>query len=154
MKKQDGYELHLTKKDKIVQFKFTSEGSKGSIEKVVEFSPLTKMRWNLGFGDIIGDDWSDTVITDNDDLRIVIQTVANAVYTFFESFPDHEVYIEPLDYQRKLLYNRTFQQKWHEIEPIFIVKGIILNSLNPQSESYNPKKLFDLFVLKLRNRNF
>lgn len=125
-------------------------GKKGAIEKIIEFHPIRNKRWNLGFGDVIGNDWTDEVISDNDDLRKIVQPVANAVYSFFESYPNQEVYIEPSDYQRKLLYNRTFQQKWHEIEPIFIVKGLILDNQNPQIENYNPKKMFDYFLLKLK----
>ena len=136
MKKQEGYELHLSQNSEKIEYRFTSVGNKGSIEKIIEFHPMKNKRWNLGFGDVIGDDWTDDVISNNDDLRKVIQTVANAVYAFFETYPDQEVYIEPFDYQRKLLYNCAFQQKWHEIEPVFIVKGVILNSLNPQSENY------------------
>ena len=60
-----------------------------------------------------GDDWADNVVSDNNDLRKVLQTIANAVHLFFDHYPEDEIFIAPLDKQRKLLYNRIFQQKWH-----------------------------------------
>jgi hypothetical protein len=113
MKRLDGYELYLTQNADILQFKFTSEGDKGTIEKIVEFEQIREKVWNLGFGDVVGDDWTDNVVSNNNDMRVVIQTVANSVYSFFDYYPDDEVFIEPSDYQRKILYNRAFQQRWH-----------------------------------------
>ena len=104
--------------------------------------------WNLGFGDMKGDDWEDNVISNNNDFRIVLQTVANAVHQFCDINPHQKILIRPLDYQRKLLYNRIFQQRWHEIDPIFIVKVIDMSDPSPVFENYNPRKRFDYFVIQ------
>ncbi len=96
MKKQDGYEIKESHTLKKVKFRFTSVGSKGSIKKIIEFSRFKPNRWNLGFGDVSGKDWTDDVISDNDDLRKVLQTVANAVHDFFDIYPNDEVVIIPL----------------------------------------------------------
>jgi hypothetical protein len=150
MKKQDGYELTKSQSLKKIKFRFTSVSSKRTIKKIIEFKRFKSNRWNLGFGDVKGKDWTDDVISDNDDLRKVLQTVANAVHTFFELYPNDEVVIVPLERQRKLLYNRIFQQRWHEIDPFFIVKAIVLEEANPRFESYIPKKIYDYFILKLK----
>jgi hypothetical protein len=150
MKRLDGYELNMTQNADILQFKFTSEGDKGTIEKIVEFEQIREKVWNLGFGDVVGDDWTDNVVSNNNDMRVVIQTVANSVYAFFDYYPDDEVFIEPSDYQRKILYNRAFQQRWHEIEPIFLVRAVLLESKNLKFEAYNPRKLYDYFIIKKR----
>lgn len=151
MKKPDGYELNKSQTLKKIKFSFTSVGNKGDIKKIIEFRRLKQNRWNLAFGDVKGKSWTDNVVSDNDDLRKVLQTVANAVHVFFELYPKHEVVIIPLDRQRKLLYNRIFQQKWAEIDPIFIIKAIILEDANPRFEAYNPLKIYDYFILKLKN---
>ena len=151
MKKQDGYELNRTQNSEKVEYKFKSVGNKGSIDKIIEFHFMYEKRWNLGFGDVKDDDWEDNVISDNNDLRKILQTVANAVHLFFNDYPDREIAISPLDYQRKLLYNRLFQQRWHEINPIFTVKAIIFDTQNTEFEDYNPKKIFDYFIIKLKN---
>jgi hypothetical protein len=151
MKKQDGYELNISGTHKKVKYTFTSVGSKGSIKKIIEFSPMKgNKRWNLGFGDVKGRTWEDNVITNNNDLRKVLQTVANTVHLFLHTYPDREVVIIPVDYQRKLLYNRAFQQRWHEIDSDYTVKGIILDIEDPQFENYETQKIYDYFIIKLR----
>ncbi len=147
MKKQDGYELNVYAKTQTVAFRFTSVGHKGSIEKIVEFSYVQEHYWNLGFGDVKGDDWDDDVISNNNDSRKVLQTVANAIHLFFDLYPDQNVLILPLDNQRTLLYNRVFQQKWKEIEPIFTVKAGVLSEPLSKFENYNPKKLYNNFSI-------
>jgi hypothetical protein len=148
MQREDAYELIADYQPKTVRFRFTSVGDKGSIEKIIEFSLTPENYWNLGFGDLVGDDWEDNVISNNNDFRTVLQTVANAVHQFCEMYPQQQILIRPLDYQRKLLYNRIFQQKWLEIEPLFIVKGVDISSVSPYFENYNPRIRFDYFVIE------
>jgi hypothetical protein len=142
MKKDEGYDMRHNVG--MTRFKFTSTGDKGDIQKIVEYTIVQKNRWNLAFGDVEDKDWTDNIISDNNDMRIVLQTVANTVHLFFEKYPDQEVYIEPLGNQRKLLYNRIFQQKWEEINPLFTVRGMIDES---DFEDYNPQKMFDYFLI-------
>jgi hypothetical protein len=149
MKKDKGYDMQPNAS--MTRFLFTSTGAKGNIEKVVEFTFLQKKRWNLAFGDVEDKDWTDNVISDNNDMRVVLQTVANTVHLFFEKYPDREVYIEPLGEQRKLLYNRIFQQKWAEISPFFSVKGTVGDA---DFEDYNPQKRFDYFLIELKSDFF
>jgi hypothetical protein len=149
MKKDMGYAIrfnvHMTR------FRFTSTGPKGDIEKIIEYRKFQKKRWNLAFGDVQENDWTDNIISDNDDMRIILQTVANTVHLFIETHPDQEVFIEPLDRQRKILYNRIFQQKWVEIDALFSVKGKIgVNDF----EDYTPQKVFDFFVITQKENIF
>jgi hypothetical protein len=156
MKREDGYTLDPDYQPEVVTFRFTSIGEERSIEKVIEFRkiPNSFNRWNLGFGDVSGDDWNDDVISDNNDLRKVLQTVANSVYEFLVMHPNAQLFIVPLDKQRMLLYNRVFQQKWTDIEPIFDVKGILVINKISKVEPYNPRKLYDYFVVKQKNTIF
>ena len=142
MKKDKGYDMRHNVG--MTQFRFTSRGTKGDIEKIVEYTRAQKNRWNLAFGDVEGKDWTDNIISDNNDMRIVLQTVANTVHLFFEKHPDQKVFIEPLGEQRKLLYNRIFQQKWKEINLLFSVKGMMEDT---DFEDYNPQKIFDCFLI-------
>lgn len=147
MRRHDAsYELALN--PEITQFRFTSIGDNGIIEKIIEFRRIQDGRWNLCFGDVKDGDWTDNVVSNNNDSRKVLQTIANAVHLFFDEYPDKEVFIAPLDNQRRLLYNRIFQQKWQEIEPLFTVKALNLNSPILQFENYTPKKLFDYFLIR------
>jgi hypothetical protein len=146
MKREEGYDIQFG--IEATQFSFTSIGPKGAIEKIIQFQFVEENRWNLAFGDMQADDWTDNIISDNDDMRLVLQTVANTIYVFLEKYPYREVYIEPLDRQRKILYNRIFQQKWTEIEPIFFVKGMIEDEL---FEDYSPHKLYNGFLVIQKN---
>lgn len=147
MKKLDGYDLESELKPEYVRFRFTSIGPKGSIEKIIEFTYIPSRPWNLGFGDVKDDDWEDDVISNNNDFRKILQTVANAVHEFCDMHPSSEIAIIPLDYKRKLLYNRIFQQRWNQIDPFFIVKAVDMSIENPAFELYNPKRMFDFFVI-------
>ena len=147
MKKQEGYDL--SENIEKTQFKFKSIGKNGTIDKLIEFSFYQENIWNLGFGDIKGDDWDDNVISNNNDMRKILQTVANAVHTFLEHYPERKIFIAPLDKQRKILYNRIFQQKWKGIEPLFSVKGIRFMDGKQVFEDYKPTILFDYFIISL-----
>jgi hypothetical protein len=148
MKKGEGYELKTTNYTETVEFRFTSVGEKGEIKKIIEFYPIQENQWNLGFGDLKDGDWVDSVVSNNNDFRKVLQTVANAIHIFLEMYPHQEIIIIPVDNRRKLLYNRMFQQKWDEIEPVFVVKARDLSSEDSLYEDYNPRKIFDYFVIK------
>jgi hypothetical protein len=148
MKREDGYTLDPDYQPEVVTFRFTSIGKERSIEKIIEFTYIPNRPWNLGFGDVQGDDWQDNVVSNNNDFRKVLQTVANAIHQFCDMYPNSEIAIFPLENRRKLLYNRVFQQKWHEIEPLFTVKAVDMDKENPQFESYYPRKMFDFFVIK------
>ena len=151
MKRREGYELNAYFKSQKVIFTFTSVGNRGSIGKIIEFYCFENNLWNLGFGDLKGADWEDNTISDNNDYRKVLQTVANAVHLFCDMYPNQEIEIVPLDYQRKLLYNRIFQQKWQDIVPLFIVKGKIVSDKNSIFEDYNPRQIVDEFRIRRRN---
>ena len=147
MKKGEGYKTDVIQTTEKMIFYFSSIGEQGEINKIIEFAYLYGNLWNLGFGDIKGDDWEDNVISNNNDFRIILQTIANTVHDFFEKYPEQDIQIVPLDYQRKLLYNRLFQQRWHEIDDLFIVKGIVKSDNTTEIVAFNPKIMFDEFVI-------
>jgi hypothetical protein len=144
MKKQEGYEFDFNEDN--TKFRFISIGPAGAITKVVSYSIYGSM-WNLAFGDAVErvEDFSDVSITNNGDMRQVIQTVVNTAYIFTDTYPDRKIYIEPVDKKRKLLYNRIFQEKAEEITASFKVDGILL--MEGKMESYRPEKNYDAFVL-------
>ncbi len=95
MKKREAYEYQPDKG--FFSFTFESIGPKGSITKFVQFSYISNKLWNLGFGDYSEGDWDDAVISDNNDMRKVLQTVVNIVHDFSEKYPNKKIYIEPVD---------------------------------------------------------
>ncbi|MEK7253825.1 MAG: hypothetical protein AAB316_03715 [Bacteroidota bacterium] len=153
MKKREAYDLSFNYE--LTDFRFESIGRQGVILKAIEFRFYRKGRWNLAFGDVKGKYWTDDVVSDNGDMRKVLQTVANAVHLFLSRYPGRKVWIEPLSRKHKFLYNRIFQQKHEEIAEEFEVRGVLLlEDENELTEAYQPGKIYDAFILSLKLLTF
>ncbi len=139
--KGEGYKT--TSNEDATWFHFDSIGEKGTIRKKITYFYLGENTWNLGFGDDDGDEFDDEVISNNHDVRMVMQTIANTIYQFTEKYPDRRVYIRPVDERRKMLYNGVFKRRHAEITVSFTVYGRIENSI----EDYDPKKNYDAFFV-------
>ncbi len=143
------YDLESTKNKTV--FYFMSEGPKGAIAKKIGYQPIGKRIWNLYFGDVTedGEDVNDSVVTNNDDLYQVMNTVAQSVYVFLEKYPNRIVRIVPVDDKRKMLYNTIFKRRFHEIEPIFEVYA----QIGRNKEPYSATKNYNAFYLSLKTKN-
>ena len=123
---------------------FESEGKQGNISKIVTFTRLKNKFWNLGFGDLQGDQINDSVISNNHDIVKLISTVAKIAYEFSERFPRRSIEITPVDEKRKNLYNHVFRRHYKVIQINFQIIGIH----NNVTEDYSPEKNYDTFRLK------
>jgi len=77
--------------DKFTIYEFISEGPKGRIRKMVEYTETsTENVYNLGFGDFdeINNVINDFSVTNNGDSLKVLATVASTVYAFLEKYPN------------------------------------------------------------------
>jgi hypothetical protein len=128
------------------RFVFESEGIQGKIIKIIEFSLLENGEWNLGFGDVKDGRIDDSVVSNNQDIVKVLQTVAKAIYEFLQTYPLSIIVINPVDEKRKRLYNTVFQRHFVDIESIFIITGIIKG----EKEIYSPQKNYDNFQIRLK----
>jgi hypothetical protein len=128
-------------------FIFESEGPKGKVTKIIEFSYIDDDIWNLGFGDWQKEGISDTVVTNNQDIVKVMNTVAKTVYIFLNQYPNSTIIIKPVDEKRNKLYNTIFQRHIKVIELSFDVKGYIKGRIEP----YSPLKIYDILQIKLKN---
>ena len=82
----------ITYTEPTITFSITNlsvKGPRGTIKKVVRFSQISANAFNLAFGDLDEKtgDISDTVVTNNDDSRKVLATVAATVYDFSLQYP-------------------------------------------------------------------
>ena len=81
--KLDRYELKSD--EQLTTFEFLSEGPKGKIEKIIQFSLVNQNNlYNLAFGDRnpLTGEIDDRMVTDNGDNEKVLATVVAAVYAF------------------------------------------------------------------------
>jgi hypothetical protein len=127
-------------------YSFESIGDKGHVTKIVTLTLMTNGNWNLGFGDLIKGKISDSVITNNNDVRKVIGTVAKIAIEFLMQFPHCTIEVRPVDERRSKLYNLVFQRYFDEITTYFNVWGIT----EQEKESYQPTKTYHKFTIKLK----
>ena len=126
---------------------FESIGEKDKIVKIVVFTFSENYVWSLGFGDLGNDGFiDDSVVSNNQDARKVLQTVAKIAFDFLAQNPTETLEIEPVDYKRKQLYNNIFQRYFQDINTLFNVWG----TLNGKDETYTPSNFYDIFKISLK----
>ena len=111
-------------------FDFVSEGPKGLIPKRVEYRQFGDRNiYNLGFGDLNVEtgEIDDTVVTDNNDSKKVLSTVASTVYTFTEEYSDAIVYARGSNAVRTRLYRMGISNNLEELTQEFDVYGFSSN---------------------------
>jgi hypothetical protein len=116
-------------RNNFLTYQFTSEGIKGSIEKIVQYSKLTipgiGTVYNLGFGDL-GEDGnvSDIANSNNGDMEKVLSTVANTIYDFLEHHPNQLIFAHGSTPVRTKLYQRKLMQMLKTISTEFDLYGL------------------------------
>ena len=111
-------------------FEFMSEGQNGLIRKRVEYSLTDKVNiYILSFGDVDSenDDFDDEVISNNNDTKKVLSTVASTVYLFTAVFPKAIIYAEGNNATRNRLYRMGISNNLEELQETFNVYGFIEN---------------------------
>jgi hypothetical protein len=108
-------------------YEFVSEGPKGSIKKMVQFTETgTNNVYNLAFGDY--DELTKSIdvlsVTNNGDSLKVLATVASIVYAFIEKYPDAWVFATGSTFVRTRLYRMGITNNLAEIKEDFDVFGL------------------------------
>ncbi|HEA30407.1 MAG TPA: hypothetical protein ENH91_10495 [Leeuwenhoekiella sp.] len=119
---------HLKSESKFTRFEFISEGSKGAIRKLIEFQETTNPDvYNLAFGDFNSrtQNFNDLAISDNGDTQKILVTVVDAVYTFFNKYPDFFVYATGSTKYRTRLYRMGINRFYNEVKKDFYLYGQI-----------------------------
>ena len=127
--------MHLEKyslsvKPELGHYEFYSEGPKGSIKKVVVYSPMQDVGenvFNLGFGD-----WhegkqgiDDLIVTDNGDREKVLSTVAATILHFVNLRPGSIIFITGSTQSRTRLYQIAINTFYKEITIDFKIYGYL-----------------------------
>ena len=109
-----------------LDYEFVSKGPKGSIKKVIRFTQIDNAVFNLGFGDLDEEtgEISDTIVTNNNDSRIVLATVAATVHDFTVNYPNAVVIAKGSTHSRTRLYRMGITNHWKEISTDFEVYGL------------------------------
>jgi hypothetical protein len=108
-------------------FEFTSEGPKGLIKKIIEYTETgTENVYNLGFADY--DEKTKTIsdisVTNNGDSLKVLATVASTVYAFTQKNPKSWILATGSTNVRTRLYRMGITNNLAEISEDFKVFGL------------------------------
>ncbi len=148
--KLDRYELKSD--DQLTTFVFLSEGPKGKIEKLIQFTLVNQNNfYNLAFGDrdLSTGEIDDTIVTDNGDSEKVLATVVAAVYAFCDKFPQAWVYATGSTEAQTRLYRMGINKYYEIVENDFEIFGQSFS----EWERYEKGKEYQAFVIQRKTLN-
>jgi len=131
-----------------LEYEFISAGPKGNIKKVVRLTRIASNIFNLGFGDLEEStgEIDDISITNNNDSRKVLATVASIVHDFTLRYHKALVTAKGSTVSRTRLYRMGITTHWLAINADFEVFGF-------QNGSWWPFELqtdYDAFLIRRR----
>lgn len=135
-------------------FEFTSEGPKGSIKKMVQFTDTgTENVYNLAFGDYNEETRSinDLVVTNNGDSLKVLATVASTVYAFTHKYPNAWIFATGSTNVRTRLYRMGITNNLVEIKEDFDVYAYTLDG---NWEDFVAGEDYEAFLITRKDNNF
>ena len=147
----DQYELKAG--GNLTTFVFISEGPKGCIPKIIQFTPSNVAElYNLAFGDRHPGTGriDDTTISNNRDSDRILATVVASVYAFTQIHPDAWIYATGSTPARTRLYRMGISRYLQEGRKDFIIYG----QFNNQWELFEKSKDYEAFVVKRKFSNF
>ena len=115
-------------------FEFESIGPRGTIKKIVRYTEINiKNYYNLGFGDKdpITGFISDLSVTNNNDSKKVLATVAATLYAFTESHPGATIIATGSTEARTRLYRIGIANNLIKIEQDFNILGLTETDWEP-----------------------
>lgn len=129
-----------------LDYEFESIGPKGKVKKIVRFTEVGKAVYNLAFGDIdvLTGEISDTIVTNNNDSKKVLSTVAAIVIDFTKEYPESWVLAKGSTHSRTRLYRMGIANHFIEITEIFEVYGLVEVSW----VSFERRKDYDAFLIR------
>lgn len=135
-------------------FEFTSEGIKGSIKKMVQFSETgTENVYNLAFGDYDEETKSinDLSVTNNGDSLKVLATIASTVYAFTEKYPNAWVVATGSTNVRTRLYRMGITNNLVEIKEDFDIYAFTIVG---KWEEFIVGEYYEAFLITRKDNNF
>jgi len=134
--------------DEHLTYEFLSQGSKGTIKKIVFYQEIEDNVFNLAFGD-----WdeasqkiNDKVRSNNDDRNKVLATVASTVIDFIKYHPDASIFAQGNTPGRTRLYQMGILTSWHEISKLFDIQG----NFKGTWEAFEENKNYQAFLLNAK----
>lgn len=137
------YPLRAT--DQNTRFQFQSIGKRGIYEKVISFSPLNDVVFNLALLDYnpsTGEE-NDLSVTDNGDLHEIMVTVMKAIRLFLDQNPEKLIYFKATTKSRTRLYQIAISKVYSMIDDELTVMG----QRNQSWEIFETNIQFESFLI-------
>jgi hypothetical protein len=137
----------------LTTFEFTSDGPKGRILKLVQFTSTNQINlYNLAFGNknLETGEIDDLAISNNGDSEKVLASVVAAIEVFTDRYPNAFVYATGSTKSRTRLYRMGISKFFENAENHFDIYG----QIGPDLEKFALGKDYDAFVVKRKLRNF
>ncbi len=137
--KLDRYEFKSG--DQFLIYEFLSEGPKGKIQKLIQFSLVNQdtLFFNLAFGDKnpVTGEIDDMVITDNGDSEKVLATVVAAIFAFCDKFPQAWIYATGSTEARTRLYKMGINKYFDIVQEDFEIFSFMALKVLTVSNSFS-----------------
>lgn len=134
-----------------LDFKFTSTGTKGELEKLVQFKPFENRDdiYNLALGTI--DDRGQVdfeTLSKNGDRNKILATIGASAYVFSETYPDRKIFLRGDIPSKTRLYQIAIGTAHEELCQTFSIQGLILNKEDKKyiAEEFKKGKNYDAFL--------
>jgi|JI102314A2RNA_FD_contig_31_10028412_length_2441_multi_4_in_0_out_0_2 hypothetical protein len=119
----------LTSSEDRLTYEFYSDGPKGEIKKVVQFTKLKSLAndiYNLGFGDFNKEtgEVDDLTVSNNKDRDLILQTVASTVPFFLEKYPTAQITFNGSTEARTRLYLMQISKRLADLDESFQILGL------------------------------
>jgi hypothetical protein len=141
----DHYNLNAD--DAFMSFEFISNGPKGEIVKLIQYTELGRGNiFNLGFGDKddLTGSFNDIVVTDNKDYEKVLATVVASIHIFTNYYPLAWVYLEGSTESRTRLYRMAISIYFDDLNKYFNIFGYFKNEWIAFDKDHN----YTAFLIK------
>ncbi|MCX6351792.1 MAG: hypothetical protein NTX03_08010 [Bacteroidetes bacterium] len=137
--------------DNLTTYEFLSEGSKGKIVKLIQFTTTNYHDvFNLAFGDKDGETGQidDKVISNNGDSEMVLATVVSALYAFTDKHPDAWIYATGSTKSRTRLYRMGITKYLKEVKTDFQIFG----QVGKAWEEFEKEVDYESFLVRRKNQ--
>jgi hypothetical protein len=147
---------HVIASSDKLEFQFDSEGPKGKVEMVVQFTQTNNTDiYNLAFGVLKKDGTIDDLTTnDNKDRNKILATVAATVYEFTAYYSDKTVFFCGSTPERSRLYRMALSLNLSELEKDFLIYGILKGIDSYEKMIFKKGVDYFSFMIKRKKSNF
>jgi len=135
--------------DDYSEYKFVSIGPKGEIPKAVVFELMfaDENIYNVALLDVLPQGASDTNVSNNGDMRVILATATQILINYTGAFPERKIFFKGSDEEgkRMAVYHRAIREYYSVLQDTFIIEGFVDENVK---ELFNPLNSYYAFLVK------